>query len=166
MKNNYIIWLLLLLPIFATAQHLTSFDPETDTIALSNSRGVWKVWVPENTLIAAAQVVTPELDAVFDVRIQDVKGKPYLFFKGKNHNEPEKALTVMVRLVETGLGVWKTGNMYQACKGEYCSQCNFVDYMGCACEQYNAPPNEEPVISVCNHMITIGKGLGKIEAER
>lgn len=156
----------MLLPVFVKAQTKRAFNPETDTVAISNTRGVWKILVPEKILIVSAQIVTPALDAVYEVRIQEIKSKSYIFFKGKNREAPEKALTVMVRLDEVSPGVWKTGNMYQACKGEYCSQCNFVDYMGCACEQYNAPPNEEPVLSLCNHMITIGKGLGKVEATR
>jgi hypothetical protein len=146
-------------------QAQTAFDPAADTIAITNQRGLWKILAPEKTLIAAAQLISPKLTAVHDVRINDIHNKPYLFFRGKNSEMPELGFTVMVLLTETSKGVWKAGEIYQACWGDACSECGFDDYWGCACERYDGAL-DEAVRSYCNHMVALGMGLGKITAQK
>lgn len=137
------------------------FDPLTDTIALTDQRGIWQIIVPEKILTASAQLVTPNLSAVHDVRVQDIHGKPYLFFRGINREKPALGFTVMILLNQTAEGIWKAGNTYQACWGDTCSECGFDEYWGCACERYNGTADEtEP--SFCNHMVALGMGLKKI----
>ena len=140
-----------------------SFDPETDTIALTNQQGIWKIIVPEKTLIASAQLVTPNLSSVHDIRVQDIHNKPYLFFRGQHRDMPEFGFTLMVQLTEISKGIWKTGAIYQVCWGDTCSECGFDEYWGCSCERYNGAV-DEPAASYCNHMVALGMGLKKIIA--
>lgn len=138
-----------------------SFDPDTDTIALTDQRGVWKIIVSEKVLITAAQFVTPNLIEVEDVRVQDIHSKPYLFFRGMHRERPAFGYTIMVQLIETDDGIWKAGNIYQGCWGDTCSACGFDEYWGCACERYDGELTETTV-SYCNHMIALGMGLAKV----
>jgi hypothetical protein len=138
------------------------FDPATDTIAHTDARGVWKVLVPEKSLIESAQKITPQLESVQDVRIQDIHGKPYLFFRGKHAEQPNMGFTVMVMLDEISAGIWKTGNIFQACWGNVCSECGFDEYWGCACERYHGDL-DETVETYCEHKVSIGMGLAKVE---
>jgi hypothetical protein len=150
-------------PSQAQAQKALTFDPEKDTIATTNQRGLWKISVPEALLIAAAQVVTPNLSSVHDVRIQDIHNKPYLFFRGSHREKPDVGYTVMVLLEESALGIWKAGSVYQACWGDTCNTCGFDDYWGCSCERY-VGLSDESTESYCNHMIALGIGLARVEA--
>jgi len=147
----------------AHAQTAATFDPEKDTIATTNQRGLWKISVPEELLIASAQLVTPNLSAVHDVRIQDIHNKPYMFFRGKHREKPELGYTVMVLLEETAPGIWKAGSVYQACWGDTCNTCGFDEYWGCSCERFDGL-SDESTESYCNHMIALGMGLARVEA--
>lgn len=138
------------------------FDPATDTLAITGKNGVWHILIPEKVLIRSAQAVSPLLTQVHDVRVQDIHNKPYLFFRGTNRDHQELGYTVMVLLVEVSNGIWKTGEIYQACWGDTCSQCGFDEYWGCACERYSGPVDEEAK-SYCNHLIALGMGLGKVD---
>lgn len=139
----------------------TSFDPSVDTIATTNLRGLWKLKVPEKTLIASAQAVSPDLSSVYDLRVQDIHGKPYLFFRGIHRQKTGSGYTIMVQLIETAQGIWKAGDQYQACWGAACSACGFDEYWGCSCERYDGP-TDETAVSYCNHMIALGMGLAKV----
>ena len=163
MKTILTSWLILACCLALQAQR--PFDPEIDTIALTNHRGIWKILIPEKTLIASAQLVSPNLIEVSDVRVQDIHNKPYLFFRGKNREIPELGFTVMVQLTEISKGIWKTGNIYQACWGNTCSECGFDDYWGCACERYDGAM-DETAKSYCNHMIALGMGLRKVTSNK
>jgi|GEM_PF-1644587 len=155
-----------LICVYALAlQAQKTFDPETDTIATTNQRGLWKILVPEKTLIAAVQLVVPSLIAVHDMRVQDIHNKPYLFFRGKNREMPELGFTVMVQLTEISNGVWKAGEIYQACWGDTCSECGFDEYWGCSCERYDGAI-DETAKSYCNHMVALGMGLRKIIVDK
>ncbi len=146
-------------------QAQAAFDPATDTIATTNQRGLWRILVPEKTLIASAQLVSPELSAVHDLRVQDIHSKPYLFIRGKNREMPELGYTVMVLLIESSKGVWKAGDIFQACWGDACSECGFDEYWGCSCERYDGAIDEEAK-SYCNHKVALGMGLGKLTANK
>jgi hypothetical protein len=159
MKAIAIFWVTLTCIFGIKAQ--TTFDPSIDTIAVTDQRGIWKIMIAEKILVASAQLVSPNLSAVHDVRVQDIHGKPYLFLRGKHREKPEFGYTIMVQLNETQKGVWKAGNIYQGCWGETCSECGFDDYWGCACERYDGA-TDEPSVSYCNHMISLGMGLLKI----
>jgi hypothetical protein len=159
MKPLFMCWLII--TSFVDLQAQKTFDPAIDTIATTNQRGLWKITVPDKVLIAAAQLVTPNLSAVHDMRVQDIHGKPYLFFRGKHREQPEFGYTIMVQLNETSKGVWKAGNIYQGCWGDTCSTCGFDEYWGCSCERYDGML-EETAISQCNHMIALGMGLMKV----
>lgn len=160
MKTLLTIWLLIANGQGVRAQ--SSFDPETDTIAISNRRGVWEIVVPEKVLVASAQLTTPQLSAVHDIRVQDIHNEPYLFFRGRHLEQPEFGYTLMVQLVEVSKDIWKAGDIFQTCWGDTCSECGFDDYWGCACERYDGSP-EETAVSYCNHMIALGKGLMKVQ---
>lgn len=152
----------LLLACSFALQAQKTFDPACDTIATTNARGIWKIVVPDQVLIASAQQVAPNLSAVHDVRVQDIHGKPYIFLRGRHREHPEFGYTMMVQLSESAEGIWKTGNIYQACWGAACTECGFDEYWGCSCERYDGPP-DETTASYCNHMIALGMGLMKVE---
>lgn len=160
MRTSVFCWLMLFCAMELPAQKC--FDPTVDTIATTNQRGLWKIVVPEKILIASAQVLTPNLSAVYDLRVQDIHGKPYLFFRGKHREKPEFGYTIMVQLIETAEGVWKTGDLFQGCWGDTCSACGFDEYWGCSCERYDGAP-DETAVSYCNHFIALGKGLSKMD---
>lgn len=86
MKTLFATCILLVCTCVVQAQK--TFDPACDTIATTNLRGIWKIIVPEEVLITSAQLVTPNLSAVHDVRVQDIHGKPYIFFREGTVNTP------------------------------------------------------------------------------
>lgn len=140
----------------------STFDPARDTLAITRKNGLWEILVPEKVLIRSAQAVSPLLAQVHDVRVQDIHSKPYLFLRGVHRDKPELGYTVMILLVEISDGIWKTGDIYQACWGDTCSECGFDEYWGCACERYSGPLNDVAE-SYCNHLIALGAGLAKVE---
>ena len=156
------IYIILLIWCSFDGQAQITFDPERDTLAANTPQGLWKFRISEPILIQSARMITPELSNVQDVRVQDIHGKPYLFFKGAQKDQPDTGFTVMIQLVEISKGIWKAGTIYQACWGALCSKCGFDEYWGCACERYDGPV-EDADTSMCNHMIALGMGLGKVE---
>jgi hypothetical protein len=140
-----------------------TFDPSTDTIAITLQRGTWKLVLPQKLLIASAETAIPDLSAVREVRVQEVHGAPYLFFRGAHREQPDRGYTLMVLLEENPGGVWKAGGVYQVCRGVACSACGFDAYWGCACERYGGTPEDgEGADSYCNHAATMGMGLAPI----
>lgn len=160
MKFLYAFGLILSLSGAIAAQGV--FDPARDTLAITRKNGVWQILIPEKVLVHSAQIVSPLLAQVHDVRVQDIHNKPYLFFRGVHRDHPELGYTVMVLLQEVSDGIWKAGEIYQACWGDTCSECGFDEYWGCACERYSGPMDEEAQ-SYCNHLIALGVGLAKVE---
>ena len=151
---------------FAYTRELSAqntFDPFTDTIAVTGGRGSWKFLLPEKLLIASAELAIPDLSAVREVRVQEVHGAPYLFFRGAHRDHADQGYTLLVELQEHPGGVWKAGGVYQVCSGVACSACGFDAYWGCACERYGGTPEDgEGAASYCNHAATVGMGLARI----
>jgi hypothetical protein len=164
MKKIILTLLLATSACFAPCMAQKTFNPATDTVAITNTQGIWRILIPEKVLIASAQLVNNILYEVHDVRIQDIHNKPHLFFRGKNKNSPAMGYTVMVALEQPAKGIWKVGSTYQACWGDACSTCGFDEYWGCACERYDGV-TDEPVNSYCNHMVALGLGLSTITYE-
>lgn len=137
------------------------FDPATDPVAGLDLLNRWHLLVSEQILVQSARSVTPGLSSVTSVYIGEIHGKPYLFLKGRLTEDPENGCTVMIPLRENSDGLWVAGQTYQICSGNSCNTCGFDEYWGCSCERYAGADTETE--SRCDHTVSTGSGLGKID---
>ncbi|MFM8488375.1 MAG: hypothetical protein ACKOCH_18730 [Bacteroidota bacterium] len=160
MKQLFIIVMMALLNPAEAIKH-QHFDPATDPVAGLDLLNRWHLLVSEQTLVQSAQSVTPGLTGVTHVYIGEVHGKPHLCLKGALAEDPENGCTVMISLKENSNGLWVAGQSYQICSGNSCNTCGFDEYWGCSCERYAGTDLETE--SRCDHTVSTGSGLGKID---
>jgi hypothetical protein len=137
------------------------FDPATDPVAGLDLLNRWRLLVPEQVIVRSARSVTPRLTNVKSVNIGEIHGKPHLFLKGALTEDAENGCTVMIPLRENSDGLWMAGQTYQICSGIACNTCGFDEYWGCSCERYTGTDLETE--SRCNHTVSTGAGLGKVD---
>jgi hypothetical protein len=160
---KYLFSIVVLLSLFDTGwcQQKLEFDPAIDTIAIRDDAGNWKLLWSDQTLSASAKVISTELGVVTDVFIRQRRAKQCLFLKGRRLDDPDAGFTVMINLKEVKPGYWMMDDIYHQCTGISCTQCGFIDYMGCACERYDMP-SDDIASSECWHRVAQAPGLAKV----
>jgi hypothetical protein len=161
MKKIYTLIVLLFMSFPAWTQDKAEFDPERDTIAIRDDLGQWTLLWPDQTLAESARTISTELGVVTEVFVRARRAKQCLFLKGRRVDNPDAGFTVMVNLREVQPGRWMMDDIFHQCTGISCTQCGFVDYMGCACERYDMP-SDDLASSECWHRVSKAPGLARV----
>ena len=133
-----------LLPIFANAQRVVTFDPAKDPVARRSADGSIQIIVPARVLVVSILEAIPQMMEIQIIGIQKIGKSNYLFAGGKERSRTDFNFSVAILLAETVPGEFQADDLVISCSSAGdCRECSLPPICSCgkgegSCSQNSA----------------------------
>jgi hypothetical protein len=153
---NPLFFLFALLPLFASAQHVVTFDPEKDPIARRSSDGTIQFVVPARAVAVSIQESVPQIIDIQSIGIQKFGKSSYVIASGWERNKPGVSFAVAVLLAETSPGSFQADNLVISCSSAGdCRECSLPPLCNCSKGEGTCSQNSTWLISLKKITVTL-----------